>query len=515
VTQGSGEHLGQAGTDGELALQLEGVSKSFAGAVALTDVSLHVRVGEVHALLGENGAGKSTLIKIASGALGPDSGSVHVGSERLTRSNPRQAHQLGLRVIHQERQIALDLTVGENVLLDRIPSRAGCVRRRDINARASEQLEALGIDIDPRRPTRELTVADHQLIEIARAVSFDARVVIMDEPTASLHRGEVQALFAIIKRLRERNVAVLFISHHLDEVFAVADRVTVLRDGRAVGTRVAADVTTQDLLELIFGQAVNVSRESVRAGFSSTPGQDVVVANHLAYRRVVKDVSLTMRAGEIVALTGSLGSGASEVAQLLAGAIAPDSGTLALPGIAGGNATRHKGRGALTRGGVAFLPADRKRNGLLLERSVADNILLASLVTSRRPVRLPGADTARALAAAQRLSIKLGNIADPVRTLSGGNQQKTILGRWLEVGSSVLIFDEPTAGVDIASKVELYRCLLDCAASGAAVLIVSSDFEEIRAVADRVLVLRNGVIAGEIDGANADAANLVRLEMGA
>ncbi|MGH9094496.1 MAG: ATP-binding cassette domain-containing protein, partial [Acidimicrobiales bacterium] len=295
-----------------LALEVQGVTKTFPGGTALDDVSLAVRHGEVHALVGENGAGKSTLIKIVSGALTADAGTVHIGGQAMTRATPRAAQRLGVRVIHQERQIAPDMSVAENILLDRIPAGPlGLVTRRRMETAAARQLETLGIDLEPATPARALSVAEHQLIELARAVSFEAGLVIMDEPTASLHRDEVQTLFRIVRGLRARGVAVLFISHHLDEVFAIADRVTVLRDGKVAGVREAAGTSTDELIELIFGKAVNMTRGQVRSpGIRLPPDGDaapVLAAQDVSYRQVVRLVSLTVRAGEILAITGAQG----------------------------------------------------------------------------------------------------------------------------------------------------------------------------------------------------------------
>ena len=505
-------------------LEVTDVSKSFPGVVALDSVSLAVRAGEVHALLGENGAGKSTLIKIVSGAQAPDSGQVSIAGSTMAHPSPAAAQALGVRVIHQERQIAPDMSVAENVLLDRIPTnRLGLVGRHRVETAAGRQLRMLGIDLPAAAAVRTLTVAQQQLVELARAVSFDARLVIMDEPTASLHREEVQTLFGIVRRLRERGVAVLYISHHLDEVFAIAERVTVLRDGRVAGARDVATTTPDELIALIFGKDVDVTRESVRAAVAPEgvraggrtapdgPPEVVVAARDLCYRNAVRGVSVEVRTGEIVGLTGAQGSGASELAQLLAGALAPTGGTI----VHGPDGRRLGSRTDHTRHGVAFLPADRKRHGLLMDNTVAENILLSRLSQPREFVTRFRRNHRRATSVARRLSIKTRGVAAPVRALSGGNQQKSILGRWLDVDSKLFVFDEPTSGVDISSKVELYHRLLDAAAAGAAVVFVSADYEEIMALADRVIVMRDGRVVGEVSGDDAGADRLVHIEIGA
>lgn len=496
------------------ALELRGIIKSFPGVRALRSVDLVVRAGEVHALLGENGAGKSTLIKVAAGAIAPDAGSVSVGGQRMTRTTPRSARQLGLRLLSQERHIVGDRTVAENVLLDRIPrGPLGLVTRATVERSARTHLQVLGIDVDPGRSAASLTVAEQQLVELARAVSFDAHVVIMDEPTASLQRDEVRRLFSIIARLRSHQVAVVFISHHLEEVFAVADKVTIMRDGAVAGCRNADGTSPAELLELMFGRAVDVSRSAIRDSDSveRVRGEALVEVEDARLGSSVRGVTLTLHAGEVIALTGSIGSGASEVANLVAGAYQPDEGQVTRPR----SPIKARTRAQHARQGIGLLPADRKRSGLLLDRSVMENINLSHTGVSRQRFLRPRQDRRRAMQEIRRLGIHCSDPRQAVSNLSGGNQQKTMLGRWLAVGSSILVLDDPTAGVDIASKVELYGHLLAAASGGAAVLIVSSDYEEIHAVADRVLVLRAGRIVAEIPGREAHARAVINAEMGA
>jgi len=493
------------------ALELRSIAKSFPGVRALRGVDLTVGVGEVHAVLGENGAGKSTLIKIASGALSADQGHVSIGGRRMARPSPRAARALGVRLLPQERHIVPDRSVAENVLLDRIPrGPLGLVTRAAVERVAAAHLGAFGIDVDPRRTARTLSVAEQQLVELARAVSLDARVVILDEPTASLQRNETHQLFSIIKTLCGHGVSVVFISHHLDEVLEVADTVTVLRDGIVAGSRRTVDTDAADLLELIFGTSVDVSRSAVRSSVASALGPPLVEVHDVHVASAVQGATFTLHAGEILALTGTIGSGASELASAVAGAMQPTSGRIVhCPG-----RRRTRTRAQHARQGVGLLPADRKRSGLLLHRSVTENVSLGHTGVSRTFLVHPGQDRRRVDREVGRLGIRCSDPRQPVSGLSGGNQQKTMLGRWLALNSSVLVLDEPTAGVDIASKVELYGHLLDAAAQGAGVLLVSSDYEEIHAVADRVLVLRGGKIVGEIPGADADARTITSLEMG-
>lgn len=489
----------------ESALDLIGICKSYPGARALDHVSLRLMPGEVHALVGENGAGKSTLIKIASGAIQADSGTVTVHGATVTHTSRRAFQALGIRVIYQERQIARDLSVGENVMLDRLPG-TGLVSWRKTMSEASERLATLGLDLDPRSSVRGLSVAQWQMIEIARAVDFGARAIIMDEPTASLSRVEVERLFEVVNRLRERGVAVLYISHHLDEIFQIADTVTVLRDGQQVFNGPVAGLTPDRLVNEMFGEvshAVDRSNTSVRTKGPAISLVDVHVGSR------VRGVSCEIFPGEVVGFTGGTGSGTTELAALLVGARRPSSGRVLL---AGG---RRLGSRTSAAGDVAFSPSDRKRRGLLLDRSIADNLLLGRLAVKGPPVVIPGRQRKVATLLMKAANVKSDSVDRGVRTLSGGNQQKVIIGRWMEVGTPVLVFDEPTAGIDIPSKMEIYSTLRRLANEGAAIVVCSTDFQEVGLVTDRVFVMREGRIVGEIAGDEASEQRLIEMEMSA
>ncbi len=496
-------------TDVTAALELQGITKYFPGVIALQDVSLTVRAGSVHAVCGENGAGKSTLIKIATGAQNADEGVIRIGGEVLDRPNRRQVQARGVRAIFQERQIAPDLSVTENVLLDCLPTRFAKVQWRVAKQSAAERLAALDIDIDINAPVRSLSVAQLQMMEIARAVSFDARVVVMDEPTASLSRHELDPLFAVIDRLRAAGVAILFISHHLEEVFAVADDVTVMRDGMVVGQGPATGFTTASVVQAMFGRPVDTAR--VHRDVVVDSSKPLLTVTEVCSNRL-DHVSISVAAGEIVAVTGGVGAGVSQLAQVAAGGTSPFSGSVQ---VADSSGVQHKVRGrrhALSLG-VAFLPADRKRQGLLLDKSVADNVALGLQAAGTSPVFTPRSVRSAASALVPRANVKAANIDVVVGTLSGGNQQKVMIGRWMGVDSKVLIFDEPTAGIDIASKFEIYAELRRLADAGAAVLICSTDFQEVGQVADRVVVMRSGRIVGEVSGREATEHQLLDLEM--
>ncbi|MCX6519347.1 MAG: sugar ABC transporter ATP-binding protein [Actinobacteria bacterium] len=487
------------------ALDLSGISKSYPGARALDDVSLRLMPGEVHALVGENGAGKSTLIKIASGAIQADSGTVSVDGSVVANASRRAFQALGIRVIYQERQIARDLSVGENVMLDRLPG-TGLVSWRRTMSEASERLAVLGLELDPRSSVRGLSVAQWQLIEIARAVDYGARAIIMDEPTASLSRVEVERLFDVVNALRARGVAVLYISHHLDEIFHLADTVTVLRDGRQVFNGAVAGLTPDQLVNEMFGEVSHTVDRTDSCNRDGGPAISLVDV-HAGTR--VRGVSCEIYPGEVVGFTGGTGSGTTELAALLVGARRPSSGSVVL----GGGRRLRSRTGAASA--VAFLPSDRKRRGLLLDKTIADNLLLGRLAVPGPPVVMPRRQRKVATMLMKAANVKSDSADRGVRTLSGGNQQKVIIGRWMEVGTPVLVFDEPTAGIDIPSKMEIYATLRRLANEGAAIVVCSTDFQEVGLVTDRVFVMRDGRIVGEVAGALASEQRLIEMEMSA
>jgi len=534
-----------------LVLELSSVSRSFPGSRALADVSLSIAAGEIRALLGENGAGKSTLIRIVTGAIAADAGSVRIAGQELRRPTPRAAQRLGVRAIYQERQIAADLTVAENVYLEAPPrNRWGAATRHAAIGKAGALLRALGIDVDPAANAGVLTAAQQQLVELARAVSAQAAIVIMDEPTASLHPDEVATLFRVVRRLQAEGTAVLYVSHHLDEVFEIADRATVLRNGahvadvdiRAGGSEPGVPAgagdwgqpatTREELVSLMFGREVNRTR--LERG--DTRGGPALRATDVPLGRARTPVTVTVHYGEVLALSGGSGSGASELAALLAGVTPPRSGEVRFvppnsshdasvrdatsrdaPGRAAGRraaegvSLHHRSRAAAA--GVAYLPSNRKRDGLLLERSIVENLMLVPRRGAAHAFYWPAAVRRAAQQAVADGNVKAGDVSQRVMTLSGGNQQKVILARWMLGGSRVMVLDEPTAGIDVSAKFEIYRRLLDLAAEGLAVVIVSSDYEEIACVADRVLLMRDGTVTAELDGEHSTAEELYQREM--
>ncbi len=463
------------------------MSKRYGPTLALDDLTLTIAPGEIRGLVGENGAGKSSLIKAVAGAMVPDTGTVTIAGRRLTTPIPAVARRLGVSVLFQERQIAPDLTVAENVLLGALPrGPLGAVDWRKAYRIAAAELERVGIDLDPRVPAGRLTPAEQQSIEIARAISRDARVLIMDEPTAALSGTESDRLFALLRSARERGVAVLYVSHHLAEIFELVDSVTVMRDGRVVGTQPIGTVDLDQLVEMMFGRSLD--GEVADLDDAPADGEVLVHAEDLTVGNVLRGVSLDVRAGEIVAVTGGVGSGRRELARCLAGVQRPDRGIVRV----GRGLRRIRSPRGAARAGVAFVPEDRKREGVFLELDLTENINVATEALRRSPAIRPRRRRAVGDRWIERLGVRAPSASVSAGALSGGNQQKVILGRWLEADARVFVLDEPTAGIDINAKLDIYELLKGLAADGAALVVFSSDFEEIRLLAHRVLVLRRG-----------------------
>ncbi|HEY6523854.1 MAG TPA: sugar ABC transporter ATP-binding protein [Solirubrobacteraceae bacterium] len=483
-------------------LSLAHASKAFAGVHALQDVSLELYPGEAHALVGENGAGKSTLVKILAGVHQPDAGLLTVGGDTVFLTGPGDASDQGIAVIYQEPTLFPDLSVAENVFIGRQPLRSG----RRIDARAMDReveeiFNRLGVSLDPDRIARGLSIAEQQLVEIAKALSRKARVLIMDEPTAALSPVEAKRLFTVVETLRADGAAVVFISHRLEEVFAICQRVTVLRDGKLVFSKPLEGLTPDDLVRAMVGR--DVQRGSHVA---HTPGDVVLDVAHLTREGVFVDISFQVHAGEVVALAGLVGSGRSEVARAVFGIDRYDAGSVTLKG----RGLRRGSPTAAMDAGIGFVPEDRRQQGLVMEMSTARNIALASMGRLER-LGLIFKNTERGFSAdwAQRLQVKYGRISDPVSLLSGGNQQKVVLAKWLAREPSLLIVDEPTRGIDIGTKAEVHRLLAALATDGVAVLVISSELPEVLTLADRVLVMREGRLAASLARADASEESIV------
>jgi rhamnose transport system ATP-binding protein len=483
---------GQAGPGPAVpVLSLHHAAKSFGAVRAVVDGSADLYPGEAHALLGENGAGKSTVVKMLAGVYEPDEGQVLIDGAPVTLHSPAAARDAGIAVIYQEPTLFPDLTVAENIFMGRQPLRAGRrIDGRRMRGEATALFGRLGVRLDPGRICRGLSIADQQIVEIAKALSLEARVIVMDEPTAALSAAEVARLFEVVRALRADGAAVLFISHRLEEVFEICQRVTVMRDGRQVLTSELAGMTADDLVRAMVGRQVE---QRTGAG-QHKPGDEVLRVDRLTREGVFTDVSLQVRAGEIVVMAGLVGSGRSEVARAVFGIDRYDAGTVTLAG----RPLRKASPAAAMAAGVGYVPEDRRQQGLVMDMSVQQNMALASLGRLRK-AGLVRSSAERAFATdwAQRLRLKYGRLTDPVSRLSGGNQQKVVLAKWLGRHPSLLIVDEPTRGIDIATKAEVHGLLAQLAAEGVAILMISSELPEVLQNGDRILVMREGRLTAE------------------
>ncbi|WP_131736653.1 sugar ABC transporter ATP-binding protein [Actinomadura roseirufa] len=493
-------------------LALVNVSKSFGAVRALQDVTLELHAGEVHALAGENGAGKSTVVKTFAGVHRPDAGEVRADGAAVTFGGPADAQAAGVAVIYQEPTLFPDLSVAENIFMGRQP-RAGLGRidRRAMHAETARLFERLGVPLDPRQPARGLSIADQQVVEIAKAISRDARVLIMDEPTAALTGQEVARLFAVTRTLREQGCAVLFISHRLEEIFELCQRVTTLRDGGFVGTDLVADLTPDDLVRRMVGRDL----DALYPKQDVTPGEIALKVRRLTREGAFTDVSFDVRRGEIVALAGLVGAGRSEVARALFGVDRWDAGTVEVDGRAlpPGSPT------AAMSAGLALVPEDRRQQGLVMDMSIERNMGLTQLKALRRATGRGGlisrrVERDRAADWGLRLQLKYSRLSDAVGVLSGGNQQKVVLAKWLATEPAVLIVDEPTRGIDVGTKAEVHRLLSELAARDLAVLMISSDLPEVLGMADRVLVMHEGRLTAEIPRADATEESVMAAATG-
>jgi rhamnose transport system ATP-binding protein len=478
------------------------VSKSFGGAHALQDVHFEIFPGEVHALLGENGAGKSTLIKIITGVYQPDAGELFLEGRPVRFADTRAAQAQGIAAIYQEPSLFPDLDIAENIMVGRQPTGRAGVDWKRMYQEAAALLRRLGLPLDPRMKARELSVAQQQIVEIARALSVNAKILIMDEPTSSLTLREVDDLFGIVRQLRAAGTAVVFISHRLEELFALADRVTTLRDGRYVGTRPITEVTTEELIRMMVGRTLDelFPKQDVAAG------EVVLEVEGLGVAGSFSDVSFQLRRGEIVGMAGLIGAGRTDVARALFGIEPATAGTIKLDG----RAVTIKSPDAAMALGIGYVPEDRKEHGLVLKMSIADNITLPVL---SRFARLGWLDARRELeaaaAAARQLEVKMAHVGQHVGQLSGGNQQKVVLAKWLGTQPRVLILDEPTRGIDVGTKAAVHRLMSSLAAQGLAVLMISSELPEILGMSDRILVMREGRLTGQFSRTEATQERLM------
>jgi ribose transport system ATP-binding protein len=472
-------------------LSVDKVSKSFPGVRALDEVSLELEAGEVLALVGENGAGKSTLIKILGGAHQADTGQLSILGSPISIASPSDSKAKGISIIYQEFNLIPDLSVRENIFLGRELRKGFFIDEARETEAAKQLLRQLGLNLDPEKRCRDLTIAEQQLVEIAKALSLDAKILVMDEPSATLTKQEVDQLFAIIGDLKERGIGIIYISHRLEEVFEIADRVMVLRDGRQVVTKPVNEVTREHLIERMVGRTMDAEFPP------RTPllGKTVFEVKHLTRGSVVKDVSFSLRAGEILGFAGLVGAGRTETMRLIFGADMKDAGQVILNGV---EVDIKSPREAIAKG-ICLLTEDRKNQGLVLAHSVLENFGLPNLKSySGRLFLDEDKERERFNKFAGEIRIKVSNADQDAGHLSGGNQQKVVLAKWLERNADILIFDEPTRGIDVGAKFEIYLLMNALAAAGKAIIMISSELPEVIGMSDRIIVMRDGRIQGEI-----------------
>lgn len=489
-------------------LTMREITKSFPGVKAIRNGNLELLAGEVHALLGENGAGKSTLLKVLSGAHSPDSGELLLDGKPITIGSPSESRALGIAVIYQELNMVPHLTIRENLFLGREQTKGGFLDANSERAEAKQLLARLSSNLNPDTPVGHLSVAEQQTVEIAKAISQKARIVVMDEPTAALSGREVDALFAVIADLKASGVGVVYVSHRLDEIFQMCDRATVMRDGAWIDTRPVSEWTRESLIEAMVGRSLE--QEFPHRAESTTEEAPVrLEARGLSRGDVVRNVSLSVRKGEIVGLTGLVGAGRTEVARLLFGADKADAGEVYLDGK---KLTLRSPQDAV-EAGICLLTEDRKHQGLVLGQSLRENFGLPNLPDLSKAGFLDfGKERSAFGGYVEQLLIKTPGQEQLARNLSGGNQQKVVLAKWLYSDAEVILFDEPTRGIDVGAKYEIYLLMRELASRGKAILMISSELPEVLGLSDRILVMRDGQITGEItDVANATQAQILSL----
>lgn len=487
-------------------LSLHGISKQFPGVIALSDVSMDFRAGEVHALVGENGAGKSTLIKTLAGAHQPSSGWIEMNGSRYESLTPAQARELGIAVIYQEFTLVPVLSAAENIFLGDYIMKGPILDRRAMSARARELFARLKVNIDPRTLVQDLTTGYQQIVEIAKALARDARILVMDEPSAPLTTTEVEAMFEVVETLREHGVTVIYISHRMEEIFRLADRVTVLRDGQYVATREVKETNRAELITLMVGRELS---ETFPERSHEVGDRSIRVSNLTG--NGVRDISFEAHRGEVLGFAGLVGAGRTELMEMLFGAAPSDSGTIEVHD----NPARTQNVLAAIGTGIALVPEDRKRHGVLLNLPIKENVSLPSLKRlSTFGVVQRGRENRLVEEYRASLRIKTPSVAAKVGNLSGGNQQKVVLAKWLAMDTDILIFDEPTRGIDVGARHEIYLIMNELAAAGKTILMVSSDMEELLGMSDRLIVLSRGRYAGSLIKSEFDQEKILAMASG-
>ena len=490
----------------EYLLEVERVRMAFPGVLALDDVSFRLKRGHVHALMGENGAGKSTLMKIIAGIYTPDAGSFRLKGQEIRLSSPLDALQYGIAMIHQELNLMNYMTVAENIWIRREPLNGfGLVRHQEMRRRTQELFDRLDIAVDPEAEVRDLSVANRQMIEIAKAVSYESDILIMDEPTSALTDKEVNHLFQIIRALKAQGTGIVYITHKMNELFEIADEVSVFRDGRFVGEHRAADVTRDEIIKLMVGREITQMFPKQAAPI----GEVALSVRNLGLEGRFRDVSFDLRKGEILGLAGLVGSGRSNVAETLFGVTPATSGAIAVDG----KSIVIRNPGMAMDAGMAFITEDRKESGCFLLLSVIDNMQMALLRHSHVRAGFVAEKSVEALCRRQGASLRVRtpDLDEPVINLSGGNQQKVLIARWLMTHPRILILDEPTRGIDVGAKAEIHRLISELAGQGVAVLMISSELPEVLGMSDRILVMHEGRMTGVVDRKDATQIKIMEL----
>ena len=488
----------------EYRIEMKNMSKSFGGIHALTNVSFSVRPGEIHCLVGENGAGKSTLMKILSGAYQMDSGEIYIEGEKVNISSPRHAIELGIGIVYQELELSDDLSVAENIFLESI-GKSTFINWKKINQEAAEIVKSLGFEINPKTITKDLSVAYKQIVEIAKVMSKDVRILIMDEPTAVLNDSEAEVMFELLTRLKEKGVSIIYISHRLEEIFKIGDMVTTLKDGEITGVNEVSKMTLDKVIELMIGRELSdkYPKRNVEIG------EEYIRIENFSDGLRYRNISFSVRKGEVLGLAGLVGSGRTEVARALFGADKRISGKIYYEG----KLVNFRSTAKAVREGVALIPESRKEQGLVPSLNIRKNITLTNIkkITNSLGVFKENKEVNIANDLKEKLRIKTETVEAEVFSLSGGNQQKVVIAKWINADAKVIIMDEPTRGVDVGAKTEIYGLINELAAQGNAILLISSEMVELLAMCDRLLVMSEGVIKGELGKEDFSEKNIMQL----
>ena len=488
-------------------IEMKGIDKSFGSNQVLKDAGFFLKDGEIHALMGENGAGKSTLMKILTGVYTRDAGTVLVDGQEVCYKNPQEAEKAGIVFIYQEINSLFDLTVEENLFMGKEIATMGVVNKKAMRRKAQEVMDRMGVSIPVDAVMGELSVGQQQMVEICKALMADAKVLIMDEPTAALTESETEGLFRVINSLREKGVSIVYISHRMEEIFALCDRITILRDGQYIGTRMISDVNMDDIVQMMIGREIGERFPKRECAI----GGEVLRVEGLSHQKIFRDVSFTVHAGEVLGVAGLMGAGRTEIMQALFGNLPTVAGKIYIDG----RETRIRNPRQAIKAGIGFITEDRKTEGLLLEKSIAENIEICNFgKTSSLGVRSKVKRDKLVQEGIDAFHIKCFGPQHECGNLSGGNQQKVVLAKWVATDPKILILDEPTRGVDIGAKKEIYSVINDMAAQGVAVIMVSSELPEVLGMSDRIMVVHEGHVTGIIDAATADQAKVMTLATG-